>query len=121
MDQRLIDSAVADVREVLTDDLLHPRYRRLANRRPTTGHCYAASEALFYLLGGKAAGLQAAVVRHEGGVHWFLRLADGTVIDPTADQFATWPPYDRARGIGFLTPGPSARAREIIRRLSGRQ
>ncbi len=104
---------------VLTDDLLHARYRNLPDRKPTTGHCYAASEAAFHLLGGKDAGWSAYVVRHEGGTHWFIRHSGGTILDVTARQFRTPVPYAAARRIGFLTKGPSARAREIIRRLSG--
>ncbi len=107
------------IASVLTDDLLRPEYLKAPNRRRLTGHCYAASEAAFHILGGKAAGWSACVVRHEGGVHWFIRHSGGTILDITARQFRTPVSYTEARRIGFLTKGPSARAREIIRRLSG--
>jgi hypothetical protein len=82
----------------------------------STGHCYAASEACFHLLGGRAAGWVAHVFHHEGSPHWFLRRrTDGTIVDPTADQFDTPVPYEQARPIGFLTGDrPSKRAQVFI-------
>lgn len=107
------DELVARVRAVLTPDLLHPAYRHNPK-----AHCYAASEALYHLLGGKASGYTPQTVRHEGSVHRFLRHANGSILDPTADQFRTPPPYHAARGRGFLTREPSKRARTIIQRIN---
>jgi hypothetical protein len=106
---------VGRVRSVLTDDLRKAPYKGHCN--PMTGHCYVASEALYHALGGKQAGYKAYMIKHEGSPHWFLRNKDGEVIDPTADQFKTPVPYDKARAIGFLTSVPSKRAREVLRRL----
>lgn len=112
---------IAEIRSVLSDDLLRPTYRNRPDRRPTSGHCYAASEALYHLLGGRAAGLTPMVLRHEGGPHWFLRAADGTFLDPTGDQFDTPPSHGLGRGCGFLTREPSRRARTILDRLPSHQ
>ena len=84
---------------------------------PYAGHCYVASETLFYLMGGKAAGLTPHTVRVEGVVHWFLRDASGAVLDPTADQFDQEVPYHLSRGRGFLTRQPSKRAAELTQRV----
>lgn len=88
------------------------------------GNCYVTSEALFHLLGGKAAGYVPHTVRHEGAVHWYLvrRLyrVGGTqelIIDPTAKQFKTLPDYSQGRGRGFMTKGPSKRARELMEKM----
>lgn len=81
------------------------------------GNCYVTCEALYHLLGGKIAGYTPHTVRHEGDVHWFLVLGESTIIDPTASQFKTPPPYHLARGRGFLTKTPSKRARELMRCL----
>lgn len=110
-------AAMHAIRAVLTEDLLKPQYRNRPGRTPTAGHCYAASEALFHLLGGKAAGLTPMQVRHEGVSHWFLRTPDGP-LDPTADQFTTPVSYRDAVGRGFLTREPSTRAAEILRRVA---
>lgn len=114
-------NVVDQVRAVLTPGLLKPGYRRLVEQgaHPMTGHCYVASEALYALLGGKAAGYKPASLAHEGSIHWWLVSADGQVIDPTADQFTTPVPYENGRCRGFLTREPSARAREVLRRVAG--
>lgn len=109
--------AVAAVRAVLSDDLLKAKYRSKPRRTVSAGHCYSASEALYHLLGGKAAGLTPMQIRHEGDSHWFLRTPDGP-LDATADQFATPVPYEQATGRGFLTREPSSPAAEILRRIN---
>lgn len=81
------------------------------------GNCYVTCEALFHLLGGKAAGYTPHTVRHEGDTHWYLVHTSGLRIDPTASQFQTPPPYGQGRGRGFLTRAPSRRARELMRLL----
>lgn len=103
------------VRAALTDDLRKPEYR--GHECPTAGHCYVASEAMYHLLGGKAAGYTPEQVNHEGSSHWYLRGPKGEVIDPTADQFKSPPPYDQGRGRGFLTREPSKRAKTVIERV----
>ena len=113
----LATEAVEAIRAALSDDLRHPCYR---GGHPTRGHCYVASEAVYHLLGGKPAGLKAMFVRHEGSPHWFLVDSNGIVLDPTADQFETIPPYHEAKGIGFLTKEPSKRCRKVLDRI-GRQ
>ena len=107
------------VRSALTDDLRHPKYR--GNPSPYAGHCYVASEAVYHLLGGKTAGYVPQFIRHEGQPHWFLRSPDGRVIDPTRDQFKTPVPYDKAKGKGFLTSKPSARAARVLLRVRGKK
>lgn len=86
------------------------------------GNCYVTCEALYHLLGGKKAGLTPMTVRHEGAVHWFLMIGDykrgwGEVLDPTAKQFKTPVPYEKARGRGFLTKRPSKRARRLMKAM----
>lgn len=94
------------------------------------GNCYVTSEAVFHLLGGKAAGWKPMTVRHEGDTHWFLvRLKDRhqanafpfpagwEILDLTKSQFLTPVPYHKARGCGFLTKHPSERARALMQTL----
>jgi len=86
------------------------------------GNCYVTCEALYHLLGGKAAGLTPHTVRVGREVHWFLVLAVGSwsvVLDPTKSQFprGTAIPYNRARGRGFLTKRPSKRALAMMRAM----
>lgn len=90
--------------------------RVVRNRR--RGNCYVASEALFHLLGGKRAGWKPMSMSCNGDTHWFLKHASGLIVDPTAKQFgAMVPVYSRARGRGFLTAEPSARAKALMDRI----
>lgn len=100
------------VRAALTDDLRRAPWRGSPNLM--AGHCYVAAEAMHHLSEGR---LRPQFIRHEGAPHWFLRDEDGTVVDPTADQFSTPVPYEQGRGKGFLTRQPSARARIVIGRV----
>ena len=111
--ERLIER----VRACLSDDLRTPPWRGMTFH-PTVGHCYVVSEALYHLLGGARAGWVPMNVRHEFVSHWFLRNRDtGEVVDATEEQFRLDVPRSKARGRGFLTKRPSARARELIRRV----
>lgn len=88
-----------------------------AGRAPLAGHCYVASEALYHAAGGASGPWKPETVRHEGGVHWYLRhRTRGHVLDLTAEQFTAPPPYAEGRGRGFLTKQPSRRAAELLRR-----
>ena len=105
----------------LSDDLLAPKWRQYKKHHPgkhhTFGHCYVASEAAYYLLGGKAEGWTPQFVLVKGVPHWFLKHKSGTKLDITAAQFQVLIPYEMARGKGFLTNKPSKRAVELIKRI----
>jgi hypothetical protein len=106
---------VRTVQDVLTDELRKPKYRGDPN--PLRGHCYVASEALYHLLDGKRMGWKPMFIRHEGEPHWFLvNKYTGEILDPTAVQFRTPVPYEKATGKGFLTRTPSKRAQIVIER-----
>jgi hypothetical protein len=79
-----------------------------------TGKCYMVAEALYKILGAKAAGWKPARLRHEGQSHWILLHEDGTILDPTAGQFSTTPDYSTAIGCGFLTKDLSRKTREAL-------
>lgn len=106
---------------MLTDDLLKPVYRKMTDRHLTTGHCYAASEAAFHLLGGGEHWMSCCGRDEDGGTHWWLKnKASGEVLDLTSAQFTHFgkiPPYANGRPVGFLTKLPSKRAVVIIERL----
>lgn len=114
-ERRVVRAVVAS----LSPDLLKPRYRRKAKgKHKTFGHCYAASEAVYYLLGGKASGLQPQVMRYgRRGTHWFLRhKITGRRLDPTREQFEKPVDYEKGVRCPFLTGKPSKRASLIMKR-----
>lgn len=108
-------SLITRVVQSLDDSLRRKPWK--GNPNLLAGHCYVASEALYYLLGGKSSGLTPQVIRHEDSPHWFLKSDNGMVYDPTAGQFKTPVPYEQGRGCGFLTNKPSKRAQILIDRV----
>lgn len=100
------------------------------------GNCYAAAEALFHIMGGKAAGWKPmrVALKHyrttrgprpaqNQETHWFLRHSSGLIVDPSKRQFTRngwWAPpdYTKAVGCGFLTKRPSKKARRLMRQLT---
>lgn len=111
------------IHSALSPDLLKPAYRHLHDpANPTAGHCYHAAEAMWHMLGGRAAGWTPQVHRESDGItHWWLRHEDGTIADPTADQYQGAPlPYELGlgKGCGFMTKAPSRRAQEVIWRVT---
>jgi hypothetical protein len=110
----------------LTPDLLKPAYRFLYHPdNPTAGHCYHASEALFHLLGGqKSEWVPTRAKDDEGITHWWLEnRTNGARLDPTSEQYFQGnrtPPYETGKRGGFLTKGPSKRARALLSAVLGR-
>jgi hypothetical protein len=105
----------------LTPDLLRPQYRGHSDN-PMYGHCYVASEALFYLLGGRDQPFRPCRGKDDtGNVHWWLEdPLSGERLDVTADQYHSvgkTPPYATGRFGPFLTKEPSKRARVVIERV----
>lgn len=116
------DELIRQLQCHLTPDLLKPEFRDKSPRNPLYGHCYVASEALYHLLGGRAAGWRVHRARDEAGVvHWWLEDGEGNRLDPTAGQYVSLgrpPPYDKGkRGTWLTGERPSRRAAELIRRV----
>lgn len=93
---------------------------RLINEKsgiPSTGFCYIATEALFYMLGGKDSGLKPVCASYEEGTHWWLVNKKGKILDPTASQYGNDdPPYHLGKGCGFQNGyvKPSKRAQALL-------
>lgn len=114
----IYDSLILRIQNVLSPDLLSSKYRKLNHSNRLRGHCYAASEALYHMLGAKQSGFVPQVLHVGTDTHWYLKNSSGFILDPTKDQFPFVPKYELGRGTGYLTRGPSKRAKEIIRRVS---
>lgn len=110
---------VGEVQAALQDELVKPEAQ--GSGHCLKGHCHAAAEALYHLLGGRAGGWAPHKLHHEGGPHWFVRHASGRVLDPVAGLFQAPPAYDQAQPATFLTGEvPSGPARAVIERLLGK-
>jgi hypothetical protein len=116
-----VSRLVKKLQRCLSLDLRHPDYPVTDDELfgATYGHCYIATEAVYHLWGRKA-GYVPYVLKHKYGTHWRLvNEATGEIIDPTLPQlggeaFA----YHLGHRQAFLTSKPSARARELMRRMS---
>lgn len=92
----------------------------------STGFCYNACEACFYMIGGLESGYKPRMARYtESGkvcTHWWLENEDGHRLDPTATQYGDdEPPYHLGKGCGFLTGYRRISNRsEALRRLAER-
>ena len=124
LEQNLIDK----IRNALSDDLLKPNWKKqkkLIDPLSTNhkinyqvyGHCYIASEALYYLLGGKDSGYVPQVITVNNGTHWFLKNKQNDILDPTFDQFNFKINYSKSRGCGFLTKQPSKRTQQLLNKI----
>lgn len=81
------------------------------------GNCYATSEALYHLLGGKRAGWKPMHLNTKlTGPHWFLKHKSGLILDATAKQFPrnVKVDYSKAVGCGFLTKKPSQLGQQMM-------
>lgn len=127
-----IKSAIIDS---LSPELLTPQYRAgLSPDDPVeTGHCAVASEAFYYLAGGKEAGFMPVVCGYsthgddalifdpaarakaeaKGAAretHWWIKgqknglRGAGDVFDVTAGQYPFAFPYENGRNTGFMQP-----------------
>ncbi len=115
----LIREALLDQQWVEENDILKGEYKDGA--LPFSGHCYAASQALYFAMGAKAAGWKPVHLEHEGSSHWWLQSPSGEVIDLTSEQFATPVPYQNGRGMGFQNKDPrepDRRARAILEKIN---
>ncbi len=111
------ETLIPRIKQHLTDDIRKNPWK--GHENPMAGHCYVASEALYHKLGGQRSGWVPQFVVHEGAPHWFLKHREtGQIVDPTASQFSTPVPYNLAKGKGFLTKEPSARAAKVLAGLS---
>lgn len=106
---------------------LKPEWKRKHARGcdAMTGHCFTATNAFFHLTGGYDGPYLPLYVKHEGASHWFLvDTRDNTVVDLTASQFRTRPPYDRGRRAGMRANKggdtvPTRAAERLIERVRG--
>jgi len=106
----------------LSNDLLNSKRRFYKKCRPTLdvtwGHCYVASEAAYYLLGGKENGWKPFCMEVDLDTHWFLKHSSGFILDITKSQFCYKLDYSEARGKGFLTKEPSKRAKKLLQKIA---
>ncbi len=103
----VIDSLVTRVLGALSDKDLKPSFlkSRSPECNPLTGHCFVASEAIWELIKSLESEDYYYTPCHmrkvdfpEFGPHWFLKdYNTGHIIDLTAGQFSSTPPYNDSK------------------------
>lgn len=114
---------VKAIQEHLSPNLLHRKY--VKQHHPLSGHCYVASEALYYSLPDRHhyKPMVASYNSVSGKAsHWWIQNRyTGEIIDPTAEQFTEefrTHLYSIGRGTGFLTKHPSKRTKMLLDKIS---
>ncbi len=114
------------IKSALTVELLQKKYRGENPENPLFGHCYVASEALYYLIRSLSFNdhlLEYKPCRGRDSdniTHWWLQDNEGKILDPTAEQYTSQgkvPPYQKGRRGPFLTRIPSKRTLIVIERV----
>lgn len=113
---------VKRIQSVLSPDLLNKEWLK-KQTHPLSGHCYVASEALWYLLEDNSEWKPMMASCYDEGekiTHWWLEnKITGEILDPTKEQYENEsPPYLVGKGCGFLTKTPSKRAKIVIDRIN---
>lgn len=103
----------------LTPDMLKPKLRKQwqPHYPKTWGHCFIATEAAYYLFGGKKSDYIPYVLKYpDGNSHWWLMNDYCHVIDPTIKQIEQPFPYCSGRRRLFVANHtPSKRTKELIK------
>jgi hypothetical protein len=82
---------------------------------PTRNFCYVVAEWLIHYVAPPGSFAFRVAIPGEKAKHYFVRWADGTIVDLTAEQFENWElvDYAAAKKCSFMYPSPSARARML--------
>jgi hypothetical protein len=111
---------IEDIKINLSADLLKKEYINQNKNNPLFGHCYVATETLFYLLNDKDFKPKRARDKNNI-VHWWLEnIKTKEILDVTSEQYylvGENPPYEDGKFGGFLTKLPSKRAEALINKI----
>ena len=69
-----LNTIINDIIKSLDDVLLKPEFVNKKNKNKLTGHCYVATEALYYLLDEtQRNNYTPAILKINNTTHWFLK------------------------------------------------
>jgi len=103
------------LRQMGNDHLKCPFKERWTPEHPTTGYCYLVTKVLYYYCYPES---QPYVVTMNGNEdHWFLKTKTCKIIDLTADQFDTTPPWNLGKPRNYKTKIISKSVKDLAKRL----
>lgn len=119
MTETEINELIVIIVKNLNDDLLKKKYRGIKNRNIYSGHCYVATEALYYLINDdERKNYIPSTIKINDITHWFLiNKKTNEIIDITKKQFDFELDYSKSRNRFFLTNRPSKRTLILINRI----
>jgi hypothetical protein len=122
-----INNIIDTIRQHLKPYLLKPEYIEANKLNPLYGHCYIATEALYYLIRYYKLKNYYHYQPYFGYTpdnitHWWLQAhnADNKIIDITKNQFILLgypPPYITGKHRFFLTNKPSKRSYILMKNV----
>jgi hypothetical protein len=99
-DKKTISKYIEKIKEFLTPELLNKKYIEQNRKNKFYGHCYHATQAMYFLLNTKSLEKYSGI-DYRGEHHWWLQdIKDGSIIDVTAEQYFKvnkQPPYDKGK------------------------
>ena len=106
------------IKENLDDSLLKNKYLNIKEKNKFTGHCYVASETLYYLSKMIHENYKPAFIKINNDTHWFLKNKNtGEIIDITSEQFNFKLDYSNNKNASFLTNYPSKRCVSLMNKI----
>jgi hypothetical protein len=114
-----ISKLIKKIKNNLTPDLLQRKYVKKNKKNKTFGHCYVATETLYYLLKDKSF-IPHVARDFRNNVHWWLQNKEGKILDVTKEQYLKYnkkPPYNKGYGNFFITNKPCKRTKLLMNRL----
>ena len=91
-----IDSVIGSIVSNLTPEMVTKKYREENKSNKMFGHCYHASQALFYLMDTDVLEQRTAIDYHCCSHWWLVDKTTEKIYDITADQYYSvdqFPPY----------------------------
>jgi hypothetical protein len=103
----------------LSDNLLESKYKTIKNKNIFTGHCYIATEVLYYLINDdEKINYIPARIKINNDNHWVLvNKITNEIYDVTKNQFSFPIDYSKIRKCWFLTKTPSKRTLILLNRI----
>jgi len=116
-----VNKLIKKIQNNLTPDLLKKEYRKINKTNKLYGHCFVATETLYYLLKDKSF-FPYYSKDYKNITHWWLQNDEGKILDVTKEQYLRVnkkPPYNKGKRHHFLQkPGViSNRTKILMKRL----
>lgn len=94
-----LEKVISLIKQKLNPKLLAPKYRETNKTNPLYGHCYSATQSLYYFFINTPLIIKSAKCDYTGK-HYWLEDENKNILDITATQYYSvgkTPPYDKGK------------------------